>query len=165
MVRISATDYLEHDPSLPQFTIDDAVKLSKILAGRGVNFIDVSGGGVDARQKINSVPGYQVQYAEAIKTALAGTGCLVGTVGEITSAKQAQAILDAGSADAIFVGRAFLKNPSLVWAWSDEMEVDIQLPSQCMCPPRFPFLESLPLTKPDGWGFGMTRTHRARRQK
>jgi 2,4-dienoyl-CoA reductase-like NADH-dependent reductase (Old Yellow Enzyme family) len=131
VVRISATDYLEHDPSLPQFTIDDAVALSKIMAGRGVDFIDVSAGGVDARQKIDAVPGYQVQYAEAIKKAVAGTGCLVGTVGEITSGKQAQAILDAGSADAIFAGRAFLKNPSLVWAWSDELEIDIQVASQC----------------------------------
>lgn len=131
MVRISATDYLEHEPSTPQWTANDSAKLSKVLADHGVDFIDVSGGGLDARQQINAGPGYQVPLAEAIKKAVAGTGCLVGTVGSITSGKQAQAILDAGSADAIIVGRAFLKNPSLVWAWADELEEDIYLPSQC----------------------------------
>ncbi|KAI0132716.1 hypothetical protein BJ170DRAFT_691847 [Xylariales sp. AK1849] len=123
MFRISATDYLEWDPSIPQFTIDEGVKLCKALADRGVHFIDVSAGGLDARQKIKTGPGYQVPCnAKAIKKAVAGTGCLVGTVGEITSGKQAQAILDAGSADAVLVGRAFLKNPSLVSTWADELD-------------------------------------------
>ncbi|XDG09516.1 hypothetical protein ABKA04_009131 [Annulohypoxylon sp. FPYF3050] len=137
LARIPATDYLEHDPSIPQWTIDDAVALSKVLAARGVHFLDVSGGGTDARQKISTRPGYQVPYAEAIKKAVAGTGTLVGTVGEITSGKQAQGILDAKSADAIIVGRAFLKDPDLVWHWADELELDIHVPSQCELPPLF----------------------------
>ncbi|KAI1461347.1 FMN-linked oxidoreductase [Annulohypoxylon moriforme] len=145
LARIPATDYLEHDPSIPQWTLDDAIALSKILAARGVHFLDVSGGGTDARQKITAKPGYQVPYAEAIKKAVAGTGTLVGAVGEITSGKQAQGILDAKSADAIIVGRAFLKDPDLVWHWADELDVDIHVPSQY------------------GWGFGMTRTHRHKR--
>lgn len=131
MVRIPATDYLEHDPSIPQWTLDDAVHLAKILAERGVHFLDVTGGGTDARQKIAARPGYQVPYAEAIKKAVAGTETLVGTVGEITSGKQAQAILDAKSADAVIVGRAFLKDPNLVWHWADELDLDIHVPSQC----------------------------------
>lgn len=131
LCRIPATDYLEHDPSLPQWTLHDAVALSQALAARGVHFLDVTGGGTDARQKIHAAPGYQVPYAEAIKLAVAGTGTLVGTVGEITSGKQAQTILDAGSADAVIVGRAFLKDPDLVWHWADELELDIHVPSQC----------------------------------
>lgn len=117
-------------------------------------------------------------HAEAIKKAVAGTGTLVGTVGEITSGKQAQAILDAKSADAVIVGRAFLKDPDLVWHWADELDVDIHVASQCE------FL-SLTIYNPyirlsryltfklrsanscscaiDGWGFGMTRHHRHRR--
>ncbi|ORY63219.1 uncharacterized protein BCR38DRAFT_516303 [Pseudomassariella vexata] len=146
MVRISATDYLEWDPSLPQFTLDDAVRLCKLLAEEhGVHFIDVSGGGLDARQKIKSAPGYQTPLAEAIRKAVQGTGCLVGTVGEITSGTQAQGILEEEKADAVLVGRAFLKNPSLVWSWADELDVDIHVASQY------------------GWGFGMTRTHRHKR--
>ncbi|OTA63671.1 FMN-linked oxidoreductase [Hypoxylon sp. EC38] len=145
LCRIPATDYLEHDPSLPQWTLDDAINLAKALADHGVHFLDISGGGTDARQKITAKPGYQVPYAEAIKKAMAGTGTLVGAVGEITSGKQAQAILDAKSADAVIVGRAFLKDPDLVWHWADELDLDIHVASQY------------------GWGFGMTRTHRHKR--
>ncbi|CAJ2513662.1 Uu.00g017810.m01.CDS01 [Anthostomella pinea] len=102
-------------------------------------------GGIDARQKIAAKLGYQVPYAEAIKKALAGTKTLVGTVGEIESGRQAQAILDARWADAVFVGRQFLNDSFLVWRWADEHEEDIHLPSQY------------------GWAFGNTRTHKPKR--
>ncbi|RYP72123.1 hypothetical protein DL770_008016 [Monosporascus sp. CRB-9-2] len=147
MVRIPATDYLEHDPTLPQWTLEDGVKLAKVLAELGVDLLDVTGGGLDSRQKISAKPGYQVPYADAIKKAVAGTKTSVAPVGEITSGVQAQAILDAGSADAVMVGRAFLKDPNLVWHWADELGLDIHVASQY------------------GWGFGMTRTHRARKHK
>ncbi|KAI1845762.1 hypothetical protein JX265_000059 [Neoarthrinium moseri] len=138
MVRISATDYLEWDPSLPQFNVDEAVELSKVLADHGVDFIDVSGGGLDARQKIQTSPGYQVPYAVAIKKALGNSKCLVGTVGEVISGKQAQEILDAGSADAVLVGRALLKDPFLVSTWADELKIDVHAPSQCEFPSSSP---------------------------
>lgn len=143
MVRIPATDYLEHDPSLPQWTLEDAIKLAEVLAELKVDLLDVTGGGVDARQKISPKPGYQVPFADAIKkalaeakltnTKLADTKTLVAPVGEITSGVQAQAILDAGSADAVMVGRAFLKDPNLVWHWADELGHDIHVASQCKC--------------------------------
>ncbi|KAI0022658.1 FMN-linked oxidoreductase [Xylariomycetidae sp. FL0641] len=192
LVRMPATDYLEHDPAIPQWDLPQArrwlsfslpsflptyqptnpsfppakprkgrsryalppsancpcvnlyhlVTLAKALSERGADFLDISGGGTDARQKINPVLGYQVPYAEAVKKELAGSKTLVGTVGEIKSGKQAQEILSAKSADAIIAGRAFLKDPSLVWSWADELGLDIQLPSQY------------------GWAFGNTRTHR-----
>lgn len=133
MVRMPATDYLEHDPSIPQWGIEDAVKLAKVLSGLGVDFLDITGGGTDARQKISPGPGYQVPFADAIKKALAGTRTSVAPVGEITSGLQAQTILDAGSADAVMVGRAFLKDPNLVWHWADELGHDIHVASQCKC--------------------------------
>ncbi|KAI1083478.1 FMN-linked oxidoreductase [Whalleya microplaca] len=145
LCRIPATDYLEYDPSIPQWAPEDGIRLAKALAERGVNFLDVTGGGNDARQKIAATLGYQVPYAAAIKKAIAGTKTLVGTVGEIKSGKQAQAIIEAKSADAVLVGRAFLKDPDLVWHWADELDIDIHVPSQY------------------GWGFGMTRTHRHKR--
>ncbi|KAI0171844.1 FMN-linked oxidoreductase [Hypoxylon sp. FL1284] len=150
MVRLPATDYLEQAAgSPPQWTVADAVALAGVLARRGVHFLDVTAGGVDARQKIPAAGAgalaYQVPYAEAVREAVAGTGALVGTVGGITSGAQAQAILEAGSADAVVVGRAFLKDPDLVWHWADEVDVDIHVASQY------------------GWGFGMTRTHRHKR--
>jgi hypothetical protein len=36
----------------------------------------------------------------------------------------------------IVVGRAFQKNPGLVWAWAEELGVDIQLANQIGWPVR-----------------------------
>ncbi|KAJ3527980.1 hypothetical protein NM208_g10436 [Fusarium decemcellulare] len=144
-VRMPGTDYLDFDPSLPQWHIEEAGKLARILAGKGVDFIDISGGGLDSRQKITPGPGYQVPWAAAVKKAVEGTGVFVSAVGSITSGKQAQGYLSDGSVDAVLVGRAFLKDPNLVWHWADELDIDIHVPAQY------------------GWGFGMTRTHRHKR--
>ncbi|KAF4995804.1 hypothetical protein FGRMN_4866 [Fusarium graminum] len=145
LVRIPGTDYLEFDPTLPQWHVEQATELSKILAGSGVDLIDVSGGGLDSRQKITSSPGYQVPYAAAVKRAVKDTGTAVNSVGMITSGKQAQSYLDDGSVDAVMVARGFLKNPNLVWEWADELGIDIHVGAQY------------------GWGFGLTRTHRPRK--
>ena len=126
------TDYLDFDPSLPQWHIDEACQLARILADKGVDFLDISGGGLDERQKIIPGPGYQVPWAAAIKKAVAGTSTVVSAVGSITSGKQAQAYLSDGSVDAVLVGRGFLKDPNLVWHWADELGVDVHVPAQCM---------------------------------
>lgn len=114
---------------------------------------------MDSRQRINSGPGYQVPWADAVRKAVKGTGTVVTSVGMITSGKQAQGYLDDGSIDAVFVGRGFLKDPNLVWHWADELDIDIHVAAQCKFPvPNFrtPIL-TMSL---DGWGFGITRTHR-----
>ncbi|EEU40162.1 uncharacterized protein NECHADRAFT_57931 [Fusarium vanettenii 77-13-4] len=145
LVRMPGTDYLDFDPSLPQWHIEEAGKLGKILAGEGVDLLDISGGGLDSRQKITAGPGYQVPWAAAVKKAVEGTGIQVTAVGSITSGKQAQGYLSDGSVDAVLVGRGFLKDPNLVWHWADELDIDIHVAAQY------------------GWGFGMTRTHRHKR--
>lgn len=125
------TDYLEFDPSLPQWHIEEAQSLAKILASKGVDLLDISGGGLDGRQKITSFPGYQVPFAAAVKEAVADTDVVVTAVGEITSGEQAQGYLSDGSVDAVLVGRGFLKDPNLVWHWADELDVDIHVAAQC----------------------------------
>ncbi|KAH6895644.1 hypothetical protein B0T10DRAFT_587129 [Thelonectria olida] len=145
MVRMPGTDYLEFDPTLPQWTVDDAGKLATLLAARGIDFLDVTGGGLDHRQKIAAGPGYQVHYATAVKKAVEGTQTVVSAVGNITSGTQAQGYLTDGAVDAVLVGREFLRDPNLVWHWADELDIDIHVPAQY------------------GWGFGMTRTHRHRK--
>lgn len=159
---MAATDYLDFDSSLPQWHIAEASQLARILAERGVDFIDISGGGLDERQKITAGPGYQVPWAAAIRKAVAGTSTVVSAVGSITSGQQAQGYLSDGSVDAVLVGRGFLKDPNLVWHWADELGVDVHVPAQCMHLP-LNSVATFPLTKLlDGWGFGMTRTHRKR---
>ncbi|KAH7134246.1 hypothetical protein EDB81DRAFT_803499 [Dactylonectria macrodidyma] len=131
LVRMPGTDYLEFDPALPQWNVEDAGRLARVLADKGVDFLDISGGGLDHRQKIAPGPGYQVPYAAAVKKAVAGTSTVVSAVGNITSGKQASGYLTDDSVDAVLVGREFLRDPNLVWHWADELDVDIHVPAQC----------------------------------
>lgn len=130
-VRVSATDWLEDADGYEgeSWTVTDTIRLAEQLAGRGVDVIDVSSGGLDPRQKITPGPGYQAPFAKAIKKAL-GDKILVATVGGITSGRQADELLVGSGAssndeplDIIVAGRGFQKNPSLVWSWADEVSL------------------------------------------
>ena len=50
---------------------------------------------------------------------------LVGTVGGINNGHLAEEVLDNGSADVVFVGRHFQKNPGAVWQFAEELGVVI----------------------------------------
>ncbi|WP_432710698.1 NADPH dehydrogenase NamA [Pedobacter sp.] len=121
-VRISATDWVEGG-----WTVEDAVALTKILIPLGVNLIDCSSGGLSEQQQIPVAPGYQVQFAEKIKQA---TGILTGAVGLITSAKQAEMILDAQQADLIFLARAMLRDPYFPLHAAYELGDEVVWPKQ-----------------------------------
>lgn len=141
LARIPGSDWVPE--SMHGFDISQAVPTALALADRGVDFIDVTSGGLLKEQKIDSTPGYQAPFARAIKNALADAGksetCRVGMVGMITGGEQAAHLLDEGSADAVLVGRAFLKNPGLVWEWADELGVTARVDNQI------------------GWGHGQRR--------
>ena len=117
MVRVPGTDWLEHLGSaedVPHWDVAQAVQLSVVLARKGVDWIEVTTGGLDQRQKIVAKANYQVPYATAVKKGLVENGwprVVVSTVGMITEAEQANQIVRDGLADAVAVGRAFLKNP------------------------------------------------------
>lgn len=115
-VRLSATDWAEHG-----WDVEQTVQLASILKEKGVEVIDVSSGGAVKHQKITTGPGYQVPFAKEVRS----TNVITGAVGEITSGKQAETILQEGNADFVLVGRAFLKNPHFVYACAKELEVDI----------------------------------------
>ena len=122
-VKVSATDWVEGGWDLQQ-TIEYARELKK----RGVDWIDVSSGGVSPLQKIPLSPGYQVPFAEAIKKA---TGVTTIAVGLITEAKQAEQIVAAGKADMVALARAMLYDPR--WAWHAAAE----LGGQVFAPPQY----------------------------
>jgi 2,4-dienoyl-CoA reductase-like NADH-dependent reductase (Old Yellow Enzyme family) len=128
LLRISATDFLEHDPSIESWTTKDSVRLAPLLAERGVDLLDVSGGAVSTQQKIEVGPGYQVSYALEIKKAV-GDKLLVTAVGGITDGKLAEQILQQGL-DAVFVAKGFQRNPGLVWEFATQVGVQIELAHQ-----------------------------------
>ena len=58
-----------------------------------------------------------------------GDKMAVGTVGAINDATLAEDLLQQGL-DITTVGRAFQKNPGLVFSWADELGVTDQMPNQ-----------------------------------
>jgi 2,4-dienoyl-CoA reductase-like NADH-dependent reductase (Old Yellow Enzyme family) len=136
LVRVSATDWLEEVEEFKgkeTWTLDQTVELAKILSQRGVDLLDVSSGGNHPNQKIKGGPGYQAPFAKAIKKAV-GDAMAVGTVGSITSGVQANDLLEGKDGeqplDLAIAGRMFQKNPGLVFAWADELGVQVQMPNQ-----------------------------------
>ena len=135
-LRLSATDWLEHSGE-ESLTVEESAKLASLLAEKGVDLLDVSSAGNSPAQKIKGGPGYQAGFAKTIKKAV-GDKLLVSAVGTITSGKQAQAIISGegeqsmGSEelDLIAVGRMFQKNPGLVWAWAEDLGIQINVANQ-----------------------------------
>ena len=150
-VRISATDWLDTNPDWagrPSWTLDESVRLARALAGRGVDVLDVSSGGNHAEQRVHGGTAYQAPFAKAIKRAV-GDSMLVSTVGTIRDGRVARDVLDGGRdpadepLDLVAAGRMFQKNPGLVWAWADDVDVTIHVAHQI------------------GWGFGGRGAHKA----
>ncbi|KAG6808196.1 hypothetical protein H0H92_005077, partial [Tricholoma furcatifolium] len=131
-LRISATDWLEESmPDEPSWRSEDTVRLAPILHAHGVDFLDVSTGGNHPKQKIKGGPAYQAPFAHDVKKSLnPSSELVVGTVGAIIDGHIAQGVLDKGQADAVLVGRNFIKNPGTVWAFAEDLGVEIQLANQ-----------------------------------
>jgi 2,4-dienoyl-CoA reductase-like NADH-dependent reductase (Old Yellow Enzyme family) len=106
-VRLSASDWVEGGWDVMQSEV-----LCQRLKAAGCDFIHVSSGGVSPLQKITLGTGYQVHFAKQIRRAC---GMATTAVGMITTAQDAEAILQAGDADLVAFARAFLYQPR--WGW------------------------------------------------
>ncbi|WP_027553435.1 NADH:flavin oxidoreductase/NADH oxidase [Bradyrhizobium sp. Cp5.3] len=121
-MRVSSTDWIEGGWDLAQ-----TIAFAKALKARGVDWIDASSGGVSPLQKIPLGPGYQVQFAEAIKRE---TGIPTIAVGLITEAKHAEEIVASGKADMVALGRAMLYDPRFGWHAAAELGGEVEAPPQ-----------------------------------
>ncbi|MEO8037066.1 MAG: NADH:flavin oxidoreductase/NADH oxidase, partial [Acidobacteriota bacterium] len=117
-VRISASDWTEGGWDLEQ-----SIVFSRHLRELGVDLVDCSSGGAVAHAKIAVGPGYQVPFARAIR---AEAGIATGAVGLITEAKQAEEIVESGSADVVLLARAMLRDP--YWALHAAKELGVEAP-------------------------------------
>lgn len=88
------------------------IEQASIFAGElvklGVDLIDVSSGGNWSEQKIPSAPSYHVPFSARLKAD--HPTITVGAVGIITDSKQANAIIEEGKADVVFLARELLRN-------------------------------------------------------
>ncbi|GAA5894678.1 NADH:flavin oxidoreductase/NADH oxidase [Sporobolomyces salmoneus] len=131
-VRLSASDWYPDGEKNEQgeyisWGIEQSKVFLKEVEKRGVDLLDASSGGLTPKQKIDVGPNYQVPFAEALKEI---TSIPISAVGLITSGKQAEEILQKGQADIITVAREFLRAPSLVLDWAQELDTVVNVPVQ-----------------------------------
>ena len=120
--RISATDWVPGG-----WDIDGTVALSKALSARGCAAIHVSSGGVSPQQAIKVGPGYQVPFAQRVKSEV---GLPTIAVGLITEAEQAETIIASGEADAVSLARAMLYDPRWPWHAAAKLGAQVEAPHQ-----------------------------------
>jgi NADPH2 dehydrogenase len=121
-VRVSASDWVEGG-----WDIEQTIVFANELKKRGVDWMDVSSGGVSPQQKITLGPGYQVPFAEAVKAA---TGLPTIAVGLITDAQQAEDIVASGKADLVAIARGILYDPRWPWHAAAQLGGQVQAPPQ-----------------------------------
>ncbi|MFD0792388.1 NADPH dehydrogenase NamA [Mucilaginibacter litoreus] len=121
-VRISASEWIEGG-----WTVEDSIALAKLLKEKGVDLIDCSSGGNVAGVRIPLKPGYQVEFAEAVKES---GDILTGAVGLITTAKQANEIIKTGQADVVLLAREMLRDTHFPLRAAHELGHDINWPVQ-----------------------------------
>lgn len=122
LVRISATDHAEGG-----FTPDEATLVAAWTLAHGADFIDVSSGGLVAHQQITLGPGYQVPLARQVRRQ---GRTPVSAVGLITSAAHAEQVLVDGDADAVFLGREWLRDPHFALRAAHELGAEVTWPDQ-----------------------------------
>jgi 2,4-dienoyl-CoA reductase-like NADH-dependent reductase (Old Yellow Enzyme family) len=121
-VRVSATDWVEGGWDLPQ-----TVALARELKSLGIDMVDCSSGGTVPYAVVPAGPGFQTPFAAAVRREV---GIATGAVGLITEPEQAERIVSTGMADAILIGREFLRDPYWPLHAARSLGVDVPWPSQ-----------------------------------
>jgi 2,4-dienoyl-CoA reductase-like NADH-dependent reductase (Old Yellow Enzyme family) len=125
LVRISATDWSEGG-----WSVDDSVRLARLLKHEGVDLVDCSSGGAVPRASIPVAPGYQVPLAAQVRRE---AGVATGAVGIITTPQEAETILREGQADLVLLGRQLLRDPY----WPLHAAKALGFDTQAVWPPQY----------------------------
>ena len=99
------------DGAVGGWSVEDSIELVRELQSVGVDVIDCSSGGLTEQTNALPVPrglGFQVPFSRRIKIE---TGATTQAVGMIIDARQAEEILESGSADLVAIGREALFDP------------------------------------------------------
>lgn len=116
IVRISASEWMNTG-----WNIEDSIYLSKELEKLGVVAIDVSSGGnqLNTDNPPKMEPLYQCDWAKQIKENI---NIPVIAVGLITTAKEAEYLLENNYCDFVAFGRAILRNPNLAFEMANDLD-------------------------------------------
>jgi len=127
-VRVSATDWVDGG-----WTPEETVILARELKALGCDFMDVTSGQLDPRQRIPFAPGYNVPFADKVRRE---SGIGVMAVGMVTGARQAEELIVSGRADLVAIARAMMDDPR--WAWHAARELGAETayaPNYARCSP------------------------------
>ena len=119
--RITGSDW--RDGGL---TPADAVFCAKMLKAAGLDYVDVSSGGISPDARTPTTPGYNVEIAGEV----GATGLATRAVGLIVTAQQAESIIADGKADMVALARAVLDDPHWGWHAARALGTDIKRPNQ-----------------------------------
>ena len=99
--------------------MDDWKTIGKWLEKDGIDYIDVSTGGLpDKKPNISVRPGYQVPYTTAMKEAIS---IPVSAVGLLDNPGLCEHILQTNQADLILQGRALIRNVNWLAEAAEEL--------------------------------------------
>src|SRR5262249_11552164 len=120
--RITGSDWMDEG-----LTADDAVIFATALKDDGLDFIDVSSGGITATTRNPTNPGYNAPIAARIKRE---AGIATRTVGLIVTPAQAEDIVATGKADMVSLARAMLDDPRWGWHAAHALGAEVARPPQ-----------------------------------
>jgi 2,4-dienoyl-CoA reductase-like NADH-dependent reductase (Old Yellow Enzyme family) len=120
-VRISGTDWVDGG-----WSVEESVRLARLLTAESVDLIDCSSGGNVADATIPAGPGYQVPISEAVRKA----GAATASVGLILAPAQADEIIRNLRADVVLLGREMLRDPYWALHAAQTLHKDGPVPAQ-----------------------------------
>jgi NADPH2 dehydrogenase len=120
--RVTGSDWLEGG-----LTTDDAVAYVGMFKEAGLDYVDISSGGLTFDARNPNDYGYNAPLAERVRH---GTGIATRTVGLIVTPQQAEKIVASGQADMIAIGRTVLDDPHWGWHAAQTLGVEAKRPPQ-----------------------------------
>ncbi|MDK2821578.1 MAG: dehydrogenase [Clostridia bacterium] len=120
IIRVSASDYMAGGLDL-----EETIDIINLIRDK-IDIVDVSSGGL-LPVNIDTYPGYQVRFSEAIRQR-----CQIPTiaVGLITEPEQAEQIIGEGRADMVALGRELLRNPYWPIKSGEYLGDEVEWPTQ-----------------------------------
>jgi len=136
-IRVSAVDWVEGGT-----TVEDTVAFAKELKALGCDYMDVSSGQLDARQKIPFAPHFNAPFAERVRKE---SGLATMLVGLVTGAREAEDLIASGKTDMVALARGAMYDPR--WPIHAAMELGVEPPFPPRLMPAHPKMR--PMIFPD----------------
>lgn len=122
-MRINGTDWLEQG-----WSVDDAKAFAMEAEKFGLNYLSVSSGGACGRVRYPQEPGYQLKFANQVRSATSHIP--VTCAGLINDPMLAEEVISTNTADFIALGRAFLNDPRWPIHAAQALESNASIPRQ-----------------------------------